>query len=51
MVLAVPGVDPRPISRTKPGVWSYGVLPHELFGELRSRLQSVLEQRCVQRDD
>jgi hypothetical protein len=44
-----PGVDLRPIARTKPGVWSYGVLPQELFAELQSRLRSVLNQRRVQR--
>jgi hypothetical protein len=46
-----PGVDLRPISRTKPGVWTYGVLPHELFEELRARLRTVLTQRRVQRDE
>jgi hypothetical protein len=46
-----PGVDLRPISRAKPGVWSYGVLPREVFDELRSRLRSVLDQRRVKRDE
>jgi hypothetical protein len=46
-----PGVDLRPISRTKPGVWSYGVLPRELFDELQARLRSVLDQRRVQRGE
>lgn len=46
-----PGVDLRPISRTKPGVWSYGVLPVELFAELQSRLRLELEQRRIQRDE
>lgn len=46
-----PGVDLRPISRTKPGVWSYGVLPRETFDELRSRLRSVLDQRRVRRGE
>jgi hypothetical protein len=26
-----PGVDLRPVSRLKPGVWTFGVLPAELF--------------------
>ena len=38
-----PGVDLRSVSRTRPGVWSYGVLPRELFDELRSLFRSVLE--------
>jgi hypothetical protein len=46
-----PGVDLRPISRTKPGVWSYGVLPAELFDELRQRLRSILNQRRTHRSD
>jgi PemK-like, MazF-like toxin of type II toxin-antitoxin system len=44
-----PGVDLRPISRTKPGVWTYGVLPRELFEDLQTRLRSVLDQRRVKR--
>ena len=46
-----PGVDLRPISRTKPGVWTYGVLPRELFEALRARLRQVLDQRRVMRSD
>jgi hypothetical protein len=46
-----PGVDLRPIARAKPGVWSYGVLPRELFDELQSRLRSVLNERRAQRGD
>ena len=45
-----PGVDLRPISRARPGVWTYGVLPQELFEELQTRLRSVLDLRRVQRD-
>ena len=45
-----PGVDLRPISRQKPGVWTYGVLPQELFEDMRVRLRSVLDQRRVRRD-
>lgn len=46
-----PGVDLRPISRTKPGVWTYGVLPRELFEALQARLRSVIAQRRVTRTD
>ena len=46
-----PSVDLRPISRTKPGVWTYGVLPRELFEALRARLRQVLDQRRVMRSD
>jgi hypothetical protein len=40
-----PGVDLRPIARTKPRVWAYGVLPCELDYELRRRQQSVRTDR------
>lgn len=40
-----PGVDLRPISRVKPGVWTFGVLPTELFGEITAKLRSILDQR------
>jgi hypothetical protein len=46
-----PGVDLRPISRVRPGVWSYGVLPHELFEEVQARLRNLLMQRRVPRDE
>jgi hypothetical protein len=47
-----PGVDLRPISRSRPGVWSYGVLPQELFEEVRERLRSIRDQqRRVRRDE
>lgn len=45
-----PGVDLRPISRTRPGVWTYGVLPLELFEALKTRLRSVRDQRRMQRE-
>jgi hypothetical protein len=45
-----PGVDLRPVSRARPGVWSYGVLPRELFVELQKRLARVLDQRRTWRD-
>lgn len=46
-----PGVDLRPISRAKPGVWSYGVLPVEVFDDLRNRLRLIRDQRRVKRDE
>ncbi len=46
-----PCVDLRPISRTKPGVWNYGVLPQEVFEEVRERLQAISDQRRVRRDE
>jgi hypothetical protein len=46
-----PGVDLRPVSRARPGVWTYGVLPNELFVELQKQLARVLDQRRVSRDD
>ncbi|HTW72988.1 MAG TPA: type II toxin-antitoxin system PemK/MazF family toxin [Acetobacteraceae bacterium] len=46
-----PGVDLRPISRAKPGVWSYGVLPQEVFAEVQTRLRAVLGQGRVMRDE
>jgi hypothetical protein len=44
-----PGVDLWPIGRQRPGVWSYGVLPHELFAALQERLRQVLQQRRIVR--
>jgi hypothetical protein len=46
-----PGVDLRPISRARPGVWTYGVLPQELFKEMQLRLRSMLDQRRVKRQE
>ena len=46
-----PGVDLRPISRSRPGVWSYGVLPVEVFDEMRARLRLIRDQRRVKRED
>lgn len=40
-----PGVDLRPISRSKPGVWTFGVLPTELFEEIQAKLRTLLQQR------
>ena len=46
-----PGVDLRPIARTRPGLWTYGVLPKELFDELQERLRRVLVQRRIARGE
>jgi hypothetical protein len=46
-----PGVDLRPVSRLKPGVWTFGVLPTEIFDEIRARLRSVLLQRRTPRTE
>jgi hypothetical protein len=40
-----PGVDLRPVSRSKPGVWTFGVLPNEIFEEIRAKLRMILQQR------
>jgi hypothetical protein len=40
-----PGVDLRPVSRSKPGVWTFGVLPTEIFEEIQAKLRAVLRQR------
>src|SRR5262249_49750515 len=46
-----PGVDLRPISRTKPGVWTFGVLPVEIFDQIRAKLVGELVQRRVRRGE
>jgi len=40
-----PDVDLRPVSRSKPGVWTFGVLPTEIFDEIQTKLREVLRQR------
>src|SRR5216684_1457120 len=40
-----PGVDLRPVSRLKPGVWTFGVLPTEIFDEIRTKLRQIVQQR------
>lgn len=45
-----PGPDLRPVSRERPGVWSYGVLPVELFRDVQAKLAAVLSARRVRRD-
>ena len=44
-----PGVDLRPVSRSKPGVWTFGVLPMEIFDEIQVKLRAVLRQRRILR--
>ena len=46
-----PGVDLRPVSRLRPGVWTFGVLPTELFDEIRTRLRQMLRQRGTVRTE
>src|SRR6266566_2882932 len=46
-----PGVDLRPVSRLKPGVWTFGVLPTEIFDEIRTRLRQMLRQRRTVRTE
>ncbi len=46
-----PGVDLRPIARSKPGVWTYGVLPAEIFAEIQAKLRHILQQRRTFRTD
>jgi len=44
-----PGVDLRPISRSKPGVWTFGVLPAEIFDGIRVKLRAIARQRRTAR--
>ncbi|HEV2301911.1 MAG TPA: hypothetical protein VGR91_10120 [Stellaceae bacterium] len=44
-----PGVDLRPISRSRPGVWTFGVVPIELFEEIGRKLRTVVQQRRTAR--
>jgi hypothetical protein len=46
-----PGVDLRPISRARPGVWTFGVLPMEIFDEIRAKLRTILQQRRTLRTE
>lgn len=46
-----PGVDLRPVSRSKPGVWTFGILPTEIFDEIQARLRTLLQQRRTFRTD
>jgi hypothetical protein len=46
-----PEVDLRPVSRSKPRVWTFGILPMEIFDEIQARLRTLLEQRRAFRTD
>ena len=46
-----PGVDLRPVSRLRPGVWTFGVLPLEIFNEIREKLRSQIRLRRTPRDE
>jgi len=45
-----PGVDLRPVLRSKPGLWTFGILPTEIFAEIQARLRTLLEQRRFRTD-
>jgi hypothetical protein len=40
-----PGIDLRPVSRSTPGVWTFGILPAETFEEIQVKLRRILQQR------
>ena len=42
-----PGVDLRPVSKANKGVWTYGVLPTEIFDEVKQRIHQTLSQRKI----
>ena len=46
-----PGVDLRPISHSKPGVWTFGALPLEIFDEIRTKLGAIVRQRRTVRGE
>jgi hypothetical protein len=46
-----PGVDLRPVSRAKPGVWTFGILPVELFDEISAKVRGELRQRRTLRGE
>jgi hypothetical protein len=46
-----PGVDLRPVSRVKPGVWTFGVLPSEIFDEIRTKLRDIIVHRRTVRTE
>lgn len=46
-----PGVDLRPVSRLRPGVWTFGIIPHEIFDEVREKLRSQVRQRRTPRGE
>ncbi len=40
-----PGPDIRPLTRRKPGVFSYGILPHDIFRQVRQVAAALLQSR------
>ena len=46
-----PGPDLRPLSRNKPGLFSYGILPHDLFRQVRDAAADLLRSRAAARLD
>jgi len=46
-----PGVDLRPVSRLRPGVWTFGVLPVEIYEEIQAKLRRILHQRRTVRTE
>lgn len=40
-----PGVDLWPVSFAKPGVWTYGVLPVDLFEQVRAAIARFIQVR------
>ena len=46
-----PGVDLRPVSRLRPGVWTFGVLPTEIFNEIRAKLSQIVQRRRTLRTE
>lgn len=45
-----PGPDLRPIARHKPDVWTFGVLPVELFAEVQAKIRTLAALRRVSRE-
>jgi hypothetical protein len=46
-----PGPDLRPVVRGRPGVWSYGVLPGEVFADIQEALRRLGSLRRVMRPE
>jgi hypothetical protein len=40
-----PGPDLRPLARGKPGIFSYGILPHDLYRHVRTLAAQLLQAR------
>ena len=46
-----PGPDLRPLARHKPGVFSYGILPHDIYLQVRKAAAELLRTRQAVRVD